>query len=440
MGRILQVVVKGFQLTCFLLAGFMTYLQFERYLQNGDVSTISFRTFNSDTRDIYPSFSMCLKGLNGEIFRHTEIVSIWNHLDYEKGVKMYQDGLRGNSNFSNAVIEKTFENVTVDFLKDAFTSLETYTKEGEVRKNQNFLVYKSYQDYKYICYTRDVMFEKDLLIQKDEVMLNPEFLINQKLPLLIFLHEKGKLTQDLLSGQEPFIKLKYEDFEELFNLFEQMYGSKTFYTVDIRINQVETLRKRIDSVDPCHDDTLHTEDQEWILRVIKDVGCIPTFWKSLVLKITKQNLNELKLDSCTTPSEYGSINNYTSRYNTMKKLKPTLKPCTQTLILANMDIYYLSAEKHEFLVKIIYNNEEYKEIVNGKGFNDETLLSTVGGYIGIFLGISLLQLPSILDAFVTWIKSNKALGYTPATGRQIEIRRKLGRDFKTGEEKRQGKK
>ena len=124
----------------------------------------------------------------------------------------------------------------------------------------------------------------------------------------------------------------------------------------------------------------------------------------------------------------------------MKKLKPTLKPCTQTLILANMDIYYLSAEKHEFLVKIIYNNEEYKEIVNGKGFNDETLLSTVGGYIGIFLGISLLQLPSILDAFVTWIKSNKALGYTPATGRQIEIRHKLGRDFKTGEEKRQGKK
>ena len=173
-----------------------------------------------------------------------------------------------------------FDNVTVDFLEDIFVSLQTYTKDGKIYDVGT--LYNSYKDSNYICITRDIPFVKDLLINKDQVMLDPQKIVNEKLSLMIFLHQMGGLTKSLLSGQEPLIELKYQDFLELFGMFESLYESKSFYTADVRIDQVEVLRKRADSVVPCHEEEeTHNEDFEWMLRVMTDVGCVPIFWKKI---------------------------------------------------------------------------------------------------------------------------------------------------------------
>ena len=405
MASSLQCMIRVFQLICFLLASYMTYLQFSRYIANGDVSTITFRTFNNEEQDIYPSYSMCFKGSNGEIFKQEGIKSIWNDLEYDKGAKMYQDALRGGSNFSTEVIQKDFDDVTIDFFKEIFVSLETDTKDGETQKHENIPLYISYQDSRYICVTRDVPFEKDLLITRDRVMLRPEAITNQSLSLLIFLHQTGSLTTSLLSDHEPLIEFRYQDFLELFAMYEEFYQSKSFYTTDVRINQVEVLRKRADGVVPCHDDEEYNEDLEWILKVATEIGCVPIFWRGAYLKNNSQMIEELaSLTECSTEVQYSQTDNYTSRYNIMKKLNPVLKPCTQTSIFSSLDIYYVSNEnEHEFLLKISHISEEYKETLNVKGFDEETLLSTVGGYIGIFLGYSLLQLPSIMIDVFSWL-------------------------------------
>ena len=70
------LIIKIFQLTCFVLAVYMSYLQFSRYMANGDVSVVSFRKFNNEIQDTYPSYSLCFKGPNGEIFKEDEIKSI----------------------------------------------------------------------------------------------------------------------------------------------------------------------------------------------------------------------------------------------------------------------------------------------------------------------------------------------------------------------------
>ena len=392
-------IIRIFQLICFILAVYMSYLQFSRYVANGDVSIISFRTFNFEKQDTYPSYSMCLKGLDGEIFKENEIKAIWNNVENSEGFSMYQDAIRGGGNFSKEVIEMDFDNVTVNFLEDIFVSLQTYTKDGKIYDVGT--LYSSYQDSNYICTTRDVPFEKDVLINKDQVMLDPEKVVNEKLSLMIFLHQMGGLTKSLLSGQEPLIELKYQDFLELFGMFESLYESKSFYTADVRVDQVEVLRKRGDSVVPCHEEEEnHNEDFEWMLRVMTDVGCVPTFWKKIYSQKIDQE-DKIELADCTDALQYLKIDNYTSRYNIMKKINPNLKPCKQSSIFANLDIYYVSNEaKHELLLRVSHINEEYKQTLNVRSFDEETLLSTVGGYIGIFLGYSLLQLPSILlDTF-----------------------------------------
>jgi hypothetical protein len=407
MRTLIKGIVKIFQITSFAFAAYMTYLQFERYMQNGDISSIQFRTFNYQKKDTYPSFSMCLKGLNGEMYEHDQILSIWNDVEYEKGAKMYQDALRGGGNFSKDTANKNFDNVTLDFLNDIFVSIQTHTKEGDLRQYETLPIYNSYQDTRYVCFTRDIKFEQNLLLNKEKVFLNPDIIANRSLTLMIFLHQEGQLTKQLLSDHEPLIEFKYQDFQELFAMYEELYKTKSFYTADIRISQVEVLRRRADSTTPCHDQyEEHNEDHEWIMRVMKQVGCIPTFWRRHYHFINNmdQMKTESSLDICKNASDYVHIDKYTSRYNKMKKRIPKFKSCKQTSIFANVDIFYRGHEKHEFLMQVNHINEEYKETLNTRGFNDETLLSTVGGYIGIFLGYSLLQMPSMFIDLLVWLK------------------------------------
>ena len=49
-------------------------------------------------------------------------------------------------------------------------------------------------------------------------------------------------------------------------------------------------------------------------------------------------------------------------------------------------------------LNISYTTEDFQEIVNVKAFDVETLWSSVGGFIGIFLGYSLLQVTELLEA------------------------------------------
>ena len=53
----------------------------------------------------------------------------------------------------------------------------------------------------------------------------------------------------------------------------------------------------------------------------------------------------------------------------------------------------------------MYPDYEYKHIKNVKAFSEESLLSSVGGYIGIFLGVSFLQIPAVIKGLVAWLKN-----------------------------------
>ena len=54
------------------------------------------------------------------------------------------------------------------------------------------------------------------------------------------------------------------------------------------------------------------------------------------------------------------------------------------------------------LIKLIYMDENYQEIVNTQDFGFESFWSGVGGFVGIFLGYSLLQFPDVMETFLVW--------------------------------------
>ena len=56
-------------------------------------------------------------------------------------------------------------------------------------------------------------------------------------------------------------------------------------------------------------------------------------------------------------------------------------------------------------VEIWYMDKTYKETTNRRDFGFETFWSSIGGFTGIFLGFSLLQIPDLVVNFIS--KANK---------------------------------
>ena len=56
---------------CLCMACYMTYLQFSYYLSNGDLASISYRKFNTEEKDEYPTLTICLSNpTTGSILRN----------------------------------------------------------------------------------------------------------------------------------------------------------------------------------------------------------------------------------------------------------------------------------------------------------------------------------------------------------------------------------
>ena len=58
---------------------------------------------------------------------------------------------------------------------------------------------------------------------------------------------------------------------------------------------------------------------------------------------------------------------------------------------------------HHLVLDFVYMDDFYEEIINVRDFGFESLWSGVGGFVGIFLGYSLLQIPDLLQSL--WASS-----------------------------------
>ena len=70
LGRYCTVLFNAF---CFIILGITLGLQFEKYLRNEDVSTISFQSFGENE---FPTYTICLKdNFNGDLFKYETLDS-----------------------------------------------------------------------------------------------------------------------------------------------------------------------------------------------------------------------------------------------------------------------------------------------------------------------------------------------------------------------------
>ena len=386
----------AFALVCFLLASYMTITQIVRYLENRDASTIAYKKLNQTPRDRYPTFSICFRG--ADIFWNqrrflfdtfgitsSQYVQLLKgdgfKYEYDIVTRLYRKELMTMNNVSIKDFKKVLLHPSDIFVGTEFVTLPNfhvsqlddriYGSEGKEVTQGSFHI--GYQSLDEVCFTRNSTDELNTIRDYDLLSLKRSLLkfgIHLSIQLRIVVHYPGQLIRSLSSPK-----------------FESTLG---YYAknklLELKISHVTILRKRPDSNERCNE-----KDQDDDLKlhrlIVKRIGCIPIYLKNLEIGNT-----ELKI--CNKPRELKTAFDQIMNY---KRVMSTYDPpCVEmtNLVQFTRNVVQL---KSDFLIKISYTEDFYQEIENVRDFSFETFWSSVGGFLGIFLGYSVLQIPDLLS-------------------------------------------
>ena len=429
-----QFSVGTLTLLCCIFATYMTAKQVMRFLENGDSTAIHFRRFNLSPKDKYPTFSICLTDAEfywnkaEEIFKATKLsptmleamlkgkdafIYDYNYTSmlYNKIPVDMQDYPNMNAGRFSLKLPEILAGIEYH-TEHAQTSLHYGT--GRIGKPLDKIPLTiGYNTTDTACYTResDDSLETprtyDWLEFNNSLFTNDYYMSNiynfnsarkMEIDMQIFVHHPHQLMR---SFHRPVFRSKVR--------FTTFYDQDTYdfrnRVLKIRMAKVRVLRKRSGSNVHC-DDELADDDAKFQEELIKLINCIPPYWRR----------PDLPQKVCQTKTELHNAHTYIQGYKAI--LANYTSPCVQMEVSSK----FSREEKNEWnnpRIVFLYEDKDYEEMQNSKSFDLESFVSSVGGFIGIFLGYSILQLPELLGSLksiMTKIKDNTMNGKLHADG------------------------
>ena len=238
------------------------------------------------------------------------------------------------------------------------------------KQNETWPFFLNYNDPDNICFTRKNDAIDNLIRTSDMIWMDMQYFKYSKVFLHVYLHHTGHLVRSL---GNPHLKIYGNEIHD--------WNSK----ITLKINHVSILRKRENSKIPCDKD-LQNDDNKFRQSIVKRVGCVPIYWTPLIF-------NQSNIKTCKTSAEMGEIYHYLTHKETIMSLYD--QPCDYMKISAET-IQQPNYQRY-IMLQFAYMIENYEEYVNHREFGIEGLGAGIGGYVGIFLGYSFLQIPSTIN-------------------------------------------
>ena len=91
----------------------------------------------------------------------------------------------------------------------------------------------------------------------------------------------------------------------------------------------------------------------------------------------------------------------------MEKVFKTYDPPCEKMTSLVLTTSELNQKENEFNVKVVYIDDFYQEIKDFQEVSFETFFSSVGGFVGIFIGYSFLQIPDVLTGIPCYWREMK---------------------------------
>ena len=374
---IISIISKIF---CYGGTIYMIAILFSQYHKNLDSSQASLKRFNEFPTGKYPSFTVCIYAKKGKLIKDEVLTKKF-------GLKrtVYYKLLTGDGNRTNLHIPKIpFDTVIFgvdDFLKyfgardDSHLTYNQWNVKDE--NTEGFPLNRSYQDPTTNCFTYET--EHNSTVSLSSILIEfdikkVEKLVGKSAKLYIHAHYPGQLIRNT---KTYLMNIKVSDQMELKRRLNQYM---------IRISGVTLMRFRDTANDAC-DPTVIDDDAEWKKRVVKKAGCSPPYWNNNSINHGEHN------EICSSKEELALIQKYLPRNDKFlahEIFKTYRKPCNKMIISNSILNNYYEKQK-TLMIKITLQDEFYHEILNTRDFGMADLWASIGGYVGVFCGYSVLH-------------------------------------------------
>ena len=394
-------ITKYFRIICALVTIILTCWCIVKLIRNEDVSLVGFVNFNEDEGKPYPSLTICFWNpfLNEALKMHGSGIN----------TSTYSQFLQGEL-WDERMLSIDYDNVTV--------SLEDYLYEMGVQYG-NFTTRTWSKDYGYMgnhkdtpkfyisnrdggskCYTFTLPYVYNVPVISFYARINTDiFPQGIRTPYPKF--NGSDITE---GGFTSFFHLPGQHFRSYFDKkysWEDRTNKSKNYDMFYTIKNIEVLKRRNKYSKPCNSDWIK-DDEVVIDALMTSVGCSPHHWKinsTFQPCSSREQMKKFKWPS----------------YNELQKILP---PCraieklqddySEMDIPSKNDAFGTGKGKNGwFRITLYFPETSYKEISQAKAYDIESFVGNAGGYLGLFLGYSLVCIPEWMVQMIFRVKKKQ---------------------------------
>ena len=363
-----------FQILCVIsticLGSYVIY----QYILDEDLTEVSFKKFHEDDESIYPEISVCLT----DAYLDNRLKQLGAGING----RSYRKFLNGE-HWDDRMAKIDYDNVTLD-IKDYLieTCIRQKFKDGHCKPFNAKISTFVHQIRK--CFTINNPDKTSILFV--EAKLNSTLFPSSIRPAgSKFLLRFSFRHQLFRSATSTFL-----------NWPDRINASKSFL-MDFRIRNTHVLRRRQDKPsNPCF--AWNDYDQLVFEDMIKEVGCKPMYWNKPTSLSDCKEKEKMKM----------FVDKFYERYFPIDQNLVDIPPCLEVQYV-KMDYKDLPANNLEtrketiqdnqddwFKIRLWYRSPTFMEIKQVKAYCFESVVGNGGGYVGLFLGYSLVQLPNLI--------------------------------------------
>jgi len=381
------LVLSLFRFVCMILTvSFVTY-NIILYSEDEDLTEVSFKMYNQDEESIYPGITICID----KPFEFNKL----EKFGMGSNKTTYKHFLQGRL-WDDRLLKINFDSVVMD-IKDYLIEACIKTKFNGKCLNFDPQISTFFEPSKRQCYafgnapgSNIVYVETKMNVSLFPNQIRPEmwkFIVRFPFPSQIFRSSK----------------MSYGEWQNRQNL-------SNGFTMNFQVRNVQVIRRRNKKSKSCY--AWNNYDNLIMHEISKQLGCRPLYWgKKSTLPI------------CNTKRKMGMFEKYFfDRYFGSDDSASYIPPCLE---LEDIQIEYSdiesetrkNVEKDEpifdeedevvshdthpetmdwFKVRLWFRSNRFIEIKQVKAYNFQNLVGNGGGYMGLFLGYSIVQLPSMI--------------------------------------------
>ena len=396
-----QIAYYTFHMVCSLATiCFISYCLY-KYGQNEDLSQVTFQEFHKTKDNIYPSLTICVSTQFSE--ENLEL--------YGEGINIstYTDFLNGEL-WDDRMVEIDYDNVTFNF-EDYLLGIGMWVPDWRYFSGEEYFLYdhrklksksdmnnnasltemnywkpKFYTSYRGVtqkCFTVDVPFTPQKKVWTFGIVFDSDIFPDGRRP---YYYEFG-------------VKAHYPG--QFFNPKMQRYvwderneNSSEWVTMRFKIQKLEVIKHRQTSKTPCNQNW-KKDDEEIMAQKVKSAGCRPSHWKT-----------SKEFPICTSKEQMETfleinVTRYEPACTSIQKIVHTYQ---EFEILEDWTQEWLDQIDHAFEVMLEFQDSRYMEIQQVRSYGVEDVVGDIGGYLGLFLGFALLQIPELFFNIYSWVE------------------------------------